>query len=118
MCKINPRSFLLPRRTAPAWSLLLAISIFMAPTVSAQPSDSLMLHLEFEGDVLDSSGNMCHGTVGPNQPLSFVPGVIGMAASFSGAEQILFQDFSDSNFSTGNFSLTYWFNTPIDRAAA
>lgn len=29
----------------------------------------------------------------------------------------MFLNFPDSNFSTNNFSLTYWFNTPVDRAA-
>ena len=76
MCKMTLRRYSVPRWTAPGTILFLAISVFVAPAINAQPSDSLMLYLEFEGDVLDSSGNSYDGTIwrrcAMTQPCCFI----------------------------------------------
>ena len=74
-------------------------------------ADGLLLHLEFEDDVADSSPNGFDGQASGN--LQFMAGVIGQAANFDGADdQVIFPTFPNDAITTNDYSISYWFDAP------
>ena len=76
-------------------------------------ADGLLLHIEFENNVLDSSPNGFDGQ--PSGGLQFASGVVGQAADFDGIDDlVLFPTFPDDLITDGDFSISYWFDVPVD----
>lgn len=74
-------------------------------------ADGLQLHIEFEGDVLDSSPNGFDGVVGGG--LQFGPGVVGQAADFDGVDDnVLFPSFPDDLITDDDLTVSYWVDAP------
>jgi len=68
-------------------------------------SGGVLVHYEFEGDVLDSSSNGNDGTVDAGAP-TFVPGMFGQAAEFNGDDRIALPSFTNFH----NRTVTFWTN--------
>jgi hypothetical protein len=68
------------------------------------------LHVLFENDVLDSSGNRFDGNPAGGGPL-YSPGVIGLAGDFDGVDDtVSFPSYPDQFFGTNDFTTAFWFN--------
>ena len=68
------------------------------------------LHVLFENDVLDSSGNWFDGSPTGGGPL-YSPGVIGLAGDFDGVDDtVSFSAYPDPFFGTNDFTVAFWFN--------
>ncbi|MDA8020848.1 MAG: LamG domain-containing protein [Thermoanaerobaculia bacterium] len=89
---------------------LIVLAAASGSSARAQPTDSLLLHLEFEGDLLDSSGNAHHGV--DTGTLGFDTGIVGQATVFSGDDSVTMPSVPDDAFSTAPYSVTFWFDVP------
>jgi Concanavalin A-like lectin/glucanases superfamily len=90
-----------------------------AGSVRADIHDNLVVHLNFDGDVLDHSGHGNDGTIGrPSANSPYVPGIIGMAFHTQGSgavpdfptgSYITLGNRDDLNFgATTDFSISWW----------
>jgi hypothetical protein len=84
------------------------------------PTDTgLVLHYEFENNVLDSSGNAIHGT--PQGSPAYISGVLGQAISLSPADGNDYADCGNPaalNFGTVDWSICAWVKTTQAGATA
>lgn len=93
------------------WVALLLLTFLAGGSDSAVAGllDGLVLHIEFENDVLDSSPNGYDGQ--SSGGLQYGPGVIGQSADFDGIDdQVLFPTFDDSLISQNDLTIAFWFN--------
>lgn len=93
------------------WVAILILTFFARGSDSAVAGvlDGLVLHIEFEDDVLDTSPSGYDGQ--SSGGLQYGPGVIGQAAQFDGIDdQVLFPTFEDALISQNDFTIAYWFN--------
>jgi len=68
------------------------------------------LHVPFENDVLDSSGNQFDGNPAGGGPL-YSPGRIGLGGDFDGVDDtVTFPSYPDQFFGTNDFTIAFWFN--------
>ena len=114
------------RRIGIATAFLTAAGLaLLAPEAKAQTDihDSLVVHLPFDGDVMDHTGRGNNGTIlnaGANPPSPYVPGIIGQAYQTQGqfvsidvstSSYILLGSPPDLQFGAGtptDFSVSFW----------
>ena len=91
------------------WPVLLAVCLCS----KSLWADDSVLYLKMDGDMADSSGNAYDGMAFGG--LQFVEGVSGRAASFDGVDDwVVVQGLPDEVFSDQDFTLSYWFNFPLN----
>ncbi|MCH7921384.1 MAG: LamG domain-containing protein, partial [Planctomycetes bacterium] len=79
-----------------------------------EPGGGLVLHLPFDGDYQDVSGNGLHGTPMGLVPPAFEAGHMGQAASFDGIDQYVEITGYQGILGPNPFSITTWINTSGD----